>query len=439
MVLSLSPSDGPLKAVFPPSSNSSAISSLSNAHNGGRESITIATKPEISESQREPLQRSISRPITVQRVISKADQQAFLRMPWAVYKDDSSWAAPIWSEHVHYFDPAFNAELKHVDFQAFIARRGDDAVGSVIAHINRQYNAYHHERIGWFGQFEVLDDQAVAHQLLGAAEVWLKERGANKVMGPATFSSNSEWGLLIKGYEHPQMVMTTHAKPYYKNFVESYGFCKAMDLYSWYYNLIEQPRLPAQINRIAQRLKNHGDYRIYNPQKKHWQCESTKALEIFSQAWADNWGFVPFNADEQRQLSSKLKPIIDLDLVVMIEKEGRPIAFAAPLLDVFQPMRRARMKPGEFGWWQMLRLLWQWKVRKYASSLRVMLMGVVKEFRGRGLDALMYHEIFEAARRKGYEHVEMSWILESNTMMNRATERVGSELYKIHRVYEKAL
>jgi GNAT superfamily N-acetyltransferase len=309
----------------------------------------------------------------------------------------------------------------------------------VIAHINRKYNDYHQAQTGWFGQFEVMDDRDAAHGLLEAAENWLRQRGADTMMGPATFSSNSEWGLLIKGYEHPQMIMTTHAKPYYEPFIRSYGFRKAMDLFSWYYNLVRQPELPPQITRIADRLKRQKCYRIYRPSKSGWDNEAKKALEIFSEAWKDNWGFVPFSAMEQRHLSSKLKPVIDLDLVVFVEKEGRPVAFAAPLVNVFQPLRHARMRANEFAWWQMMRLLWQWKVRRRVNSLRVLLMGVVKDHRGKGLDALMYREMFEAAKRKGFEHVEMSWVLENNSMMNRATASVGSDLYKIHRVYEKAL
>ena len=377
--------------------------------------------------------------ITVKRVDSKAEHEAFLRMPWEVYKEDASWAPPLWSEHVRYFDRASNAELRHLDSQAFVARRGSHVIGTVIAHINRQYNAYHDEQVGWFGQFEVLDDKAAAHRLLAAAERWLKDHGAEKVMGPATFSSNSEWGLLIKGYDHPQMVMTTHAKPYYREFIETFGFQKAMDLNSWYYNLVEQPELPPQFSRVARRLKNHGDYHIYHPRMKDWDVESSKALDVFRQAWKDNWGFVPFSDNEQQQLTCNIKSIIDPDLVVMVEKAGRPVAFAVPLLDVFQPMRMAHMKPGESAWRQMLRLLWQWKIRKQMYGLRVMLMGVVKECRGHGLDALMYHEMFESAKRKGFEHVEMSWVLETNTMMNRATQSAGSELYKIHRVYEKMI
>jgi GNAT superfamily N-acetyltransferase len=235
------------------------------------------------------------------------------------------------------------------------------------------------------------------------------------------------------------MIMTTHAKPYYKDFIESCGFTKAMDLFSWYYNLINRPTLPPQITRVADRIQRQNNYRVYSPRMSEWNAESGKALEIFTQAWSDNWGFIPFSAGEQAQLASKLKPIIDLDLVVFVEKEGRPVAFAAPVVDVFEPMRYARMRPDENGWWQMLRLLWQWKVRRRVSSLRVLLMGVVKEYRGRGLDALMYREMFEAAKRKGFEHVEMSWVLETNEMMNRATESVGSDLYKIHRVYQKVL
>jgi hypothetical protein len=115
--------------------------------------------------------------VVVRPVSSESDLQAFLRMPWTVYKDDPIWSAPLWSEHVKFFDPAHNVELRHIDHQKFVAWRGDTPVGTVIAFVNHAYNEFQEENAGWFGQFELLDDREAGHVLRKAAEDWVRSKG----------------------------------------------------------------------------------------------------------------------------------------------------------------------------------------------------------------------------------------------------------------------
>jgi len=376
--------------------------------------------------------------ISVRPVTTKEDEQAFLRMPWIVYEDDPSWVAPPWQDHVNYFDPHHNAELVDFEFQKFVAWDGDTPVGTIIAHINKRHNEIYNERMGWFGQFELLNRPDVAEALLKTAEEWLKERGMTVMRGPATFSTNSEVGLLVQGYEHQPMFMTTHSPAYYQALVENYGLTKVMDLLSWSFNPQTQS-LPDKIRRVARKTKDRRSYTVHKPKMADWDKETEKILEIYHQAWTENWGFIPFTQPMFETFAKEIKPMIDPDLIVLIEDGGRPIAFGAPVPNVYQAMHDAKLKPGEPHWWQMLKLIWQWKVLGKVKSLRVFLLGVVQDHRAAGLDTLMFVEMFDAAKKKGYELAEFSWILETNDMMNRAIELVGAELYKVHRVYEKPL
>lgn len=387
--------------------------------------------------------------LSVEPVRSAADTQAFLRLPWTIYRDDPCWTPPLWKAHIEFFDPAHNAELKHIDMQKFVAWRGAGAdrhpVGTVIAFINHAYNDFQEANAGWFGQFEVLEDREAAHALLRTAEEWVRSKGADTLMGPATFSTNSEIGLLVDGFQHPQMILTSHAPRYYQGFVESYGgFEKVMDLWCWHFDGQnwggkKVDRLPEKLVRVVEKIRQRRRFTIRKVNLRDFDREAERVKTIYNQAWERNWGFIPLDEDEMHQMQRELKDILDPAVTIFVEVDGQPVAFAAPLPNVYQPLRLAKCRPGEPDWWQLLRLIWHWKIRRQINGIRAYALGVLKEYRASGIDAVMYYELIKDGLSRGYMDIEMSWILENNDMMNRAIKMLGAEVYKTYRVYQKRL
>lgn len=383
--------------------------------------------------------------VVVRPVTSESELQAFLRMPWTVYKDDPVWSAPLWSEHVKFFDPAHNRELQHIDHQKFVAWRGDTPVGTVIAFVNHAYNDFQGENAGWFGQFEILDDREVAHALLKTAEDWVRAKGVTRMIGPATYSTNSEIGLQISGFDMPQMVQSPHALEYVHGHLESYGgYEKSMDM--WYWNLDgndwggrKADKLPPKIVRVAEAVRKRKNFTVRQVDMSHFKEEVEKVKVIYNQAWAKNWGFVPMSEPEIDALAKGIKDMIDPVMGLFIEVNGKPIAFCLPLPDVYQPMRLAKCKPGEPEILQLIRLIWHWKIAGRVSSVRVWALGVLEEYRASGVDALLYYELVKRGLMRGYLNIEMSWILENNQKMNSILKMMGAHIYKTYRVYEKKL
>jgi hypothetical protein len=383
--------------------------------------------------------------LSIRAVASEADLQAFLRLPWTVYKNDKSWTPPLWSEHVRFFDPHHNVELEHIDFEKFVAWRGSTPVGTIIAHVNHAYNDFQGQNAGWFGQFEILDDKEAAHGLLKTAEEWVKARGMDKLMGPATFSTNSEIGLLVDGYEHPQMVLTSHAPRYSKDIVESYpGLKKAMDLWCWYFNgntwggkKVDNP--PEKLVRVAKKVMERRNFKVCRVNMADFKSEVEKVKVIYNQAWAKNWGFIPMNDAEINKIAKDLKDMIDPDIARFVEVDGKPVAFGLPIPNIYEPLRMAGCKPGEPELIQLLRLIWHWKILRRVKGARVWALGVLEEYRASGVEAVMLYDMMLTGLPKGYVDVEMSWILENNQKMNSVIESIGAEIYKTYRVYEKAL
>jgi GNAT superfamily N-acetyltransferase len=381
--------------------------------------------------------------LDVRKIENDADMQAFLRFHWTCYQDVPNWVPPLWSEHKAFFDREENPELHHIDVDYFGAWRGDTLVGIIAAFVNHAYNDFQETNVGWFGSFEVLDDREAARALLETAEAWCREKGVPVVHGPATFSTNSEIGLLVDGFDTPPMVLTTHAHPYYQDFVESAGYQQTMDLLCYFvdgniYGGKKADNIPEKLARVMGKLQKRRNFTIRTVNMRDFDNEVERVKKIYHSAWEKNWGFIPFADVEIEKLAQDLKTMIDPDISVFVEVDGEPIAFGLPLPNLYEPLRKARAHPDTPEIFTLLKLLWHWKVRG-VKSVRVWALGVLEEYRGTGVDGLMYFEMMKRGLKKGYLDIEMSWILEDNVMMNRAIHMLRAEVYKTYRVYEKAL
>ena len=382
--------------------------------------------------------------LVVRKVESDADMKAFLHFPWTCYKGNPNWVPPLYSEHKAFYDREKNPELHHIDIDYFVAWRDDKPVGIIAALVNHAHNEFHEENIGFFGSFEVLEDRGAGRALLDTAQAWCRAKGVTAVRGPATFSINSEIGLLVEGYDTPPMILNTHAHPYYKDFVESAGFEKVMDLWAYHvdsriFGGKKADVIPEKLARVVDKIRRRRNFTVRKFNMRNFDDEVERLKKIYNSAWEKNWGFIPFSDAEIDKMAQDLKQLVDPDITFFVEVDGEPVAFGLPLPNLYEPLRLAYPRPDELEILALLRLVWHWKIRRRLTSLRMWAMGVLEEYRGTGVDALIYYEVMMAGLRKGYVDVEMSWVLENNDMMNRAVRMLGGRLYKTYRIYEKPL
>jgi hypothetical protein len=261
------------------------------------------------------------------------------------------------------------------------------------------------------------------------------------IRGPENPSQNEEVGLLVDGFDRPRVVMMTYNPRYYEGLIEGAGFEKAQDLWAWIIptNIFDYDvqRLPRKFLRVADQARQRKDLVVRKIDMKRYDDEVEIAKIVYNAAWEKNWGFVPFTEPEIEHLAKELKLILDPDVVYIAEIDGKPAGICLGVPDVYQAMLKARPQPNTWSLpWTLAKFLWH---RRKIDTFRLMIMGVLPEYRTMGIDALFYVETARSAFAKGYEWCEMSWILESNDMMNRIIERLGGEIYKTYRVYEKPL
>jgi len=286
------------------------------------------------------------------------------------------------------------------------------------------------EPVGQFGFFDTIDDRDVAAALFDRAGQWLKARGMVRMLGPTNPSMNDELGVLIDAFDLPPSIKMVWNPPYYPALFEGADFTKAKDLWAWTMFISD---ISERFIRVGKAAVKRSKVTLRHPDMKRFSREIELFREVYNQAWSANWGFVPWTEDEFRNVARSLKQVIDPELVLIAEMEGQPIGFSLALPDLNVALRHINGRLFPFGLPIML-----WHSRKI-KQLRILILGVIEEYRHRGIDVAFYYETLRIALKKGYENAEMSWILEDNTQMNGALDGIGARRYKTYRLYQREL
>jgi len=369
-------------------------------------------------------------------VRTRRELRRFVKVPFRLHRDSEQWVPPLIFERMQFLDRSRNPFFEHAEAEYFIAERDGEPVGRITAHVDSHWDRAHGGSDGMFGFFETENDRAVAAGLLDAAGGWLGERGRRRVLGPMDFTTNDELGLLVEGYELRPMILQPWHPPYYRELVEERGFRKAMDLLMWYLALGELKagdRFDPGIHQAAEKALREQGITIRNMRKREMEAEVRRFMDVYNEAWGDNWGFVPITDAECRFQAKNLKQVLDEDWAYIAEKDGETIGAALTLPDINQVTAKMGGRLLPFGWLRFL------LGRRKIDQVRVLALGVKPAYQHTGVAAGLYLKHLDTATPDGVWGGETGWILEVNEPMNRAMEGMGGRVVKRYRIYEKEL
>lgn len=373
-------------------------------------------------------------PIEVRQILTNRDLAVFINLPWQIYTDDPNWVPPLKLERRLHFS-GLNPYFRNATWQAWVAYHGDRPVGRICAQIDQVNRQYHGQHTGHFGLLEAINDPGVFAALTRAGEDWLSNRQTSHISGPFSFSINQECGILVDGFDTPPVILMPHSRYWYGPLLEMQGYKPAMDMLAYWIETDFEP------SRVMKTLVARFDKRIHLRQlrRKKFKQEMEILRDIFNDAWAGNWGFIPFSMEEFADLGNSLRLFIRDDFVQIAELDGHPVAFVVVLPNLNEVLTRLDGKLLPFGW---LRLYKAMKQKAFRTG-RVPLMGVRKQYQNSSLGLTLALMVCNAARHcakaVGIGAVEMSWILENNWGMRSILDNIGSKEYKRYRIYEKNL
>lgn len=378
--------------------------------------------------------------LAVLPVASPRDLRRFVDVPWRLFDATRhpQWVPPLRIAVRDVLDVRRHPFWRTADRALWIAERDGVVVGRIAAIENRAHNAFHGDRTGFFGFFECADDAGAARALLDAAGAWLAARGLTAMQGPVNPSTNYECGVLVDGFAHHPVLMTTWNPPYYDALLAGAGLAAAKDLVGWWIGRDagagREFALPPSYAAHAERALAQSGLRFRDLEPSRVEREIAVCWDVYNAAWEPNWGFVPMSREEFAHLAKDLKTLADPRFAFAAEIDGRPAGFVIALPDyhvLLKKIRTGRLLPTG-----LLTLL---AGRRSLHTLRVLALGVRREHRTRGIFALFTHEIVRRGLAAGITGAEASWVLEDNHLMNRPLRAMGATPYRRWRLYERAL
>lgn len=370
--------------------------------------------------------------VVVREVHGRRELEAFVRFPWQVYRGDRNWVPPLLAERRDYLRPGRNPSLRDADVALFLARCGGGVVGTIGALAGRPPA----QAEGVFGFFDVLDDYAAASTLLDAARGWLRTHGATSMRGPLNFSETESPGVLIDGADCPPVVFTAHTPLYYGALLERYGMQKDDDLYAWraFRSQVGEglEKVPEEIHRAAEAAVRHG-VTVRKLRLERWSEEVAIARRIFNVTLSHLPQHVDMTEEEFRRFADPMRRILDPALALFAEYEGEAVGFCVSLPDINRALIHLDGRLFPLGWLRLTR-----EIRRI-DVLTFKLMGVLPQFRLRGIDALLFVESLKGMLAGGYQWFDGSLTSERNPMINLLASRLGAERYKHYRIYRMAV
>jgi hypothetical protein len=372
--------------------------------------------------------------VEVRPVRSLADRRQFIDLPFRLHGTGTPWIPPLRLERHLFLSPRFNAFFKHGEAELFLARRDGRVVGRVSAQVDRHFNDYQENDWGMFGFLEFEEDPEVLRALLDAAEAWLRERGRDRMVGPMDFTTNDELGVLIEGFDIEPMIRQPWQPPYYHVLLEQIGLEKVVDLFMWEMKIGNKEKILPIIWDLADNLEPKHDIRIRRMTRRGLRRDLDAFAELYNEAWARNWGFVPYTKQDLDAYAQELHLVFDRDWFMVAETaEGDTVGVAITIPDINQVLQRMKGRLLPLGWWQFLRR------KRIMNRCRIGFLGVKPAFQHTGVAAGFYIEHFRQSERSRIKWGEGGWVLENNKGLNRGMEALGGRIDKKYRVYERAL
>ncbi len=380
---------------------------------------------------------SVASQITVKEVNDGGALNDFLGVPHAVFAGDANWIAPLDMERREHLSAKHNPYFAHAEVQLFTAYRDGRPIGRISAQIDHLRLEKYRDACGQFGFLDAIDEPEVFAKLLATAEAWLQIRGMTCARGPFSFSINEETGMLVNGFEYPPSIMMGHGKQYYSARLEALGYQKARDVIAYDYDGLSP--LPRAMQAMVEKATSSGEMTIRPISKRNLARDLDIIIDIFNDAWSQNWEFVPMTQAEVAALGKNLKMLVSEGYIAIADWQGKPAAMAVTLPDINNWIRDLGGRLWPTGW---LKLLWR-MYAKPPQAVRMPLMGVRRQYQSTPVGAALALGVIDAVRsyhaERGTTRGELSWVLEDNTAMCRLIEALGAKPYKTYRVYERAI
>lgn len=347
--------------------------------------------------------------IEIVEVKTKKQQRQFVDFPTKLYKDNEFYVHPLRGDEFNWFNPKKNVSFEECDIVFYLAYQDKKVVGRICGIVQKVYNEKTQSKRVRFSRFDCVEDFEVAKALLNAVEKWAKSKKMEIVHGPLGFNDLDREGLLIEGFDQLATFEENYNFPYYRDFLEKLGYAKEIDYLAFRINLPKES--DERVKRISALMMKKYKLKIATAKSKKEYINRYKEqiFDLIDEAYGDLYGVIPYNEKMRKQLIDQFNLIINLKYMVsIVDENDQIVAFGFAIPSIANEIRKSKGRLFPFGVFRILHAKNHCRVADFG------LVGVKKEYKDKGVIAIILDYIVNGAKEVGVETVETNHSLEDN-------------------------
>ena len=374
--------------------------------------------------------------VTIKTVSTKKELKTFVRFGNKLYKGNPYYVPSMPWDDLNTFDRNKNGAFEFSDAEFYLAYKDGNVVGRVAAIVNYKANeAWKVDQVR-FGWIDFIDDIEVSKALLDAVVAFGKARGMKQIVGPLGFTDFDPEGMLVEGFDRVSTMALIYNYPYYPEHLKKLGYVKETGWVEYRITIPEQ--LPEKHVKFAEIVKDRYNLKVRKLTKRQIRTENygQKLFQLINETYCVLYGYSLLSPKQIDMYVDVYLSLVDMKMLSFIEnQEGELIAAGITIPSLSEALQKCNGELFPFGWWHLLKTMF-WKK---PETLDLLLIGVRPDYQNKGVNSLLFVDLFQNYRKLGFKYAETNANLETNAKVQAMWTPFEKELHKRRWVFGKEI
>ena len=353
--------------------------------------------------------------INIVEIKNRKDLRRFVNFTFTLNSQNPHWTPPIIEEEIDTLDQTKNPVFKNAKAHYFLALKDKEVVGRIAVIINWIEVTKLKKKKVRFGWFDVMDDINVTRALMEKVHTIGNENGMEFIEGPVGFSNMDKAGMLVKGFDESNTMITWYNPPYYYKHFKKLGYKDLAVWLEYEITLSSFEKSPEKIKKFSDLMVKRYELKILNfKSKKEIIPYIEKMFLLLGETYGKLQTYVPIQKEQIKQYKKKYFRYIHPKFIkCILDKNNELIAFCITMPSFTKALKKANGKFFPFGFLYLLKALY------FNSRASFYLIGVHPRYQNRGVTAIIFNEMQKTFNKFKYNIVETNPELkENNSIQN---------------------
>ena len=368
--------------------------------------------------------------IEIREAKNEQELKDFVKFPFTLYSKNPYWVPPIIKDELKSFNLS-NDIFKSVDVHFYLAYKQDKLVGRIAVCINwTEVKELNKPKVR-FGWLEMIDDIEVTKALIHKAEELAIKHGLVYIEGPMGFSNMDKAGMLTEGFDQIATMIGLYNHPYYPQHLEKLNFKTEAEWME--YKLDITAFNPRKINVMAELISQRFEVKLLKFKTiKQLLPYVDEMFALLNKTYSDLQSFVPIQQFQIEHYKKQYLAFIHPDYIsCVMDKNNKMIAFSITIPSFSKAFQKANGKMFPFGFLHLLGAM------KQNDRAEFYLIGIDPDYQNKGVNALMFKEIYHNFMKKGVKHIETNPLLLENNKIQQLWKQFNPIIHKRRKTFRK--